>query len=234
MRVRALHRTLLQTGNGVSNVRVPRFRTRTLESSYLVVPKARWTKLDRLDTSRNPRLPCGAVDDDQDDSTRTEEAEALAGVRRERFRRRGRQRQRELQRHAQTQHHFGNLTLFEGESVVLATLQSYQKAAGAFSTWCGEQSAATQSDTEIDDALVTLMNEQYLGSGNAFSLQFHAWRPKSSDTGHDNCHVRRLECGSHRALSMWTGATSNLGVDVGGSVPSAHNKRLACIHSTRA
>ena len=179
MRVRALQVTLLQTGNGVSNVSVRRFRTRTLETSCLCVPKEKWTeKSDLIDTSSNPRLQCGAVDDDREDSTETEEAEALAGVRRELFRRRGRQRRRSLQRDAQRRHSFGSLRFLEAESVELATLQSHQKAAGAFIKWCVEHSLATQSDTEIDDALVTWMGELYSrGFGNTFSLRFHAWRP---------------------------------------------------------
>ena len=75
MRVRVLRRTLLQTGNGTA---LECNRTGTVDK----VTKAKCARNSYLfDDLRSPSLGCDAVGDVQDDSTETEEAEALAGVR---------------------------------------------------------------------------------------------------------------------------------------------------------
>ena len=100
-------RTLVQTGDGVSDTRARRFRTPTLESSLsCCVEETSTNTSDLFDNPSNPRLRC---DDVQDDRIETKAA-ALAGVVQELLRRRHKQRQKSFHGSVLTCRSFGNLT----------------------------------------------------------------------------------------------------------------------------
>ena len=135
----------------------------------------------------------------QDESTETEEAEALGELRRHQ---RADRRKKRLDQHHLRNADFPFLTFLESEAVSVGTIETYKESVRDFLAWADGVSCPLTSDLEIDAAVVRWMNYMY--------QQGHrAWKGERLIAGLPGLAAEFGKQGprnlprSHRALAGW-------------------------------